>query len=531
MKRREFIQRLALAGIGSGLMLHGCRPHPKPPIRSFPSNASIGHLLRNKPPLPSSYDEQETDVLIIGSGMAGLSCAYHLEKQAYAGNITLLEMQPYAGGNSFGGENLVSGFPWAAHYVPIPGLHLNELIAFFEELKIITHWQDQLPVYNEEYICFEQHERLFIHGVWQQGLIPDHGIPSSDKQVIKRFVKFVHQLRFEKDAQGNYLFDIPLHRSSKLTEHLALTSIKAEDWLKEQGFHSEYLHWYLDYCCADDFGGGLKNTSAWALLHYFASRKGKAFNAEHDDNLTWPEGNYFLVKKFCERIKSPILLNEIALYIVPSKIGYDVYHLNTETKRFTKTSCMQLVLNTPIHVTRKLIPELDTEEHRNLFQSFPWIVANITLRKPKEKQGAELSWDNVQYGLKSLGYIHSSHQLLGSSSNKVVFTCYKSFYETSATEERRKLETKSEEQLADELIDELRIIYPNLQEQIETIIVRKIGHGMITPLPGLLFSDTLQKLQQARGKLHLCHTDICGISIFEEAFYRGLETAKTIHHG
>lgn len=531
MKRRDFLQQVAAATVGTSLFLEACRSKPDVPVRSFDNQSTIGHWLRNKPELPKTYLPNACDVLLVGSGISALSTAYHLQKNNYSGKVTLLEMCDHIGGNSFGGHNTISAFPWAAHYLPIPGLHLKELLSFLDEANIIREWQHDLPVYHEDYLCYDNHERLFIQGIWQQGLIPEHGVPENQKKEIKRFMQWVQNLRYAKDEDGKYVFDIPLKHSSQIHPLFKLAQTPASDWLKQEGFTSPYLLWYLDYCCADDFGGGLQNTSAWALLHYFASRKGQAYNAHYDDNLTWPEGNYFLVKKFQSLLQTPIQTNQMVLYVNKTTHGYDVFHIHTETQRWTKTSCRYLVLNTPFHVCKKLLPELDTAELNARFQSFPWIVANITLRKPNEKNGVELSWDNVQYGLQSLGFIHSSHQTLQTHQEQFVFTYYKALYSESASKERRKLEQRSETELAHDLLNELERIYPNCRERITDIVIRKIGHGMISPQSNYVFSNTWLRFQEAQQGLYFCHTDFCGMSIFEEAFYKGLETANHIQHG
>jgi len=46
-------------------------------------------------------------------------------------------------------------------------------------------------------------------------------------------------------------------------------------WLKTQGFVSEELHWYVNYCCRDDFGSTHDVTSAWRhTLFCLAQRTG-----------------------------------------------------------------------------------------------------------------------------------------------------------------------------------------------------------------------------------------------------------------
>jgi hypothetical protein len=83
--------------------------------------------------------------------------------------------------------------------------------------------------------------------------------------------------------------------------HLALNAITFKTWLDREGLSDPQLRWYLDYSCRDDYGAGIASISAWAGIHYFASRHG--FHAPGDDAgeregvLTWPEGNAWLTRK------------------------------------------------------------------------------------------------------------------------------------------------------------------------------------------------------------------------------------------
>ena len=63
-------------------------------------------------------------IVIVGGGMAGLSAAWRLDKRGFH-DFVLLEMEPQAGGNSRWGENEITRYPWAAHYVPVPGRKAN----------------------------------------------------------------------------------------------------------------------------------------------------------------------------------------------------------------------------------------------------------------------------------------------------------------------------------------------------------------------------------------------------------------------
>jgi hypothetical protein len=44
-------------------------------------------------------------------------------------------------------------------------------------------------------------------------------------------------------------------------------------WCAQDGYTAQPLLNYIDYCCRDDFGLGIKEVSAWAGIHYFAARK------------------------------------------------------------------------------------------------------------------------------------------------------------------------------------------------------------------------------------------------------------------
>ena len=83
-----------------------------------------------------------------------------------------------------------------------------------------------------------------------------------------------------------------------------------QDWMAQNRFTSPYLNWYINYACRDDYGALARDTSAWAGVHYFASR-----DPEEKGPLTWPEGNGWIVRQLIERLKpwlrtsSPVLFD------------------------------------------------------------------------------------------------------------------------------------------------------------------------------------------------------------------------------
>ena len=51
---------------------------------------------------------------------------------------------------------------------------------------------------------------------------------------------------------------------------------------------------------------------------------------------------------------------------------------------------------------------------------------------------------------------------------------------------------------------------------------------MIRPVPGFIWGGDRQRMQQAHGRIVFAHSDMSGISIFEEAFTRGTQAADAL---
>src|SRR5690349_15064338 len=89
-------------------------------VPCFNEVAATGHLLRDRKFFPPPKRTIKVPVAIVGGGIAGLSAAWRLRKQGFK-DFVLLEMNEQAGGNARSGENEITAYPWAAHYVPVPG--------------------------------------------------------------------------------------------------------------------------------------------------------------------------------------------------------------------------------------------------------------------------------------------------------------------------------------------------------------------------------------------------------------------------
>ncbi len=403
MKRRRFLEQLSGA-IAFGLVFNGCKVK-RAPIggKIVGASASIGHLLRDGiAGVPVSTIER--DVVIIGGGISGLSTARSLNKKGLD-DFILLDLEDHVGGNAGSGSNAVSPFPWGAHYVSLPNNSLTEYQEFLTEAgAIVGRTADGLPIYNELHLCFEPQERLFINGRWQEGLIPSAGVPEVDKKELATFFRLMEDFKTARGSDGREAFTIPISASSTDPVYTALDAMTMKEWLQSMRLSSSYLHWYVNYCTRDDYGTPIDKVSAWAGIHYFASRKGQGENAAHGDVLTWPEGNNWLVKKLSATFPEKILTGALAVSLIMEGKSVVVRYFDVQAQVLRQIKAKQCVLAVPQFVAARLLGDKSRQEQvQKHFQYMPWMVANFSVPKLEEKSGVAPSWDNVLYDSESLG--------------------------------------------------------------------------------------------------------------------------------
>jgi len=490
------------------------------------ASAAIGHQLRNAA-FATPDQTAILDTVIIGSGISGLSAAYHLLKNNYT-NFKVLELEPHPGGNAANGENAYSAYPLGAHYLPVASLDNQPLLDFLQDIGMITGYDDkQLPVYQETDLRYDPEERLFIRNRWQEGLVPQFGVSDAAQAEFRRFFATMEKLRWQKGSDNLYLFDIPVVHSSKDPETQALDNITMKAYLQHEGYHSEEIYWYLDYCCRDDYGAGIEIISAWAGIHYFASRKGKAANADSAAVLTWPEGNGHLVKKMRDIIGERIQTDSLAYKVTPvgDKVWVDYLNVKTgTTKRIIANTC---IMATPQFVTHRLLPDGDYDHN---FNYSPWLVANITLDPLSDSKGFQLCWDNVFYKSRSLGYVNAQHQRLTlEAPTQQVLTYYLPLDHLPPADSRRYALSLPHEQWVKLITDDMEVAHPGVHALIKDIEVWIWGHGMIRPTVGFITGTNVAAARESKHKnIFFAHSDLSGISIFEEAFYWGNKAADGV---
>ncbi len=517
-----------------------------------------GHRLRDllkSGHLPAPAVQRRTQVLIAGGGVAGLAAARSL-RLAGVNDFALLELEDQAGGNSRGGEVGGIACPLGAHYLPLPGQDALQVQDLLEELglrqRVAGRWQ-----YDERHLCHSPQERLYWQGEWQPGLLPVQGVGAGTLAQYRRFAALVDTLRqetrFALPAFTQWQSKQPLP-----TAQLALDAVNFDSWLGHQGLNDPQLRWYLDYCCRDDYGAGSARVSAWAGVHYFASRHGFAAPGSADGAedsgaqepegvLTWPEGNGWLSRQLAAPLQATGQLHTgcSVLRISEGRHGVEVDAFNHASGQMERWQAQRCVVALPVFVAARVLqnpPDFVAAAAQRL-QWAPWLVANIHLDGPLlDRPGAAPSWDNVLYqdaNPGGLGYVDAGHQRLSPLPAPTVLSYYQALGDVPGG--RAQLEQQPWTHWQGAILTTLAGPHPDITQRATRMDLTRYGHAMAVPVPGtqqFLSQIGLQRLPGKRwqlsngertrslpipatARLAFAHSDWAGYSVFEEAFTRG----------
>lgn len=534
--RREAIA--ALAGLPAlSAFLAACRKgSDRPPFGGQVVGADVlrGHRIRTGELLPRPVSRRErVGVAILGAGISGLSAAWALGRAGFT-DFRVYELEDEPGGNARSGANAVSAYPWGAHYVPVPVYGNPALEALLSEVGALTGRDaDGEPEWAEEMLCAEPEERLFFRGLWYEGLYPRAGASREDLAELARFEREMHRLAALRDGKGRRAFAIPRRRSSDDAEWTALDRVSMREWLTRNGFSGARLFWFAEYATRDDFGSSLDDTSAWAGLHYFASRlRGTPPDGPFEEPasfLTWPEGNGRLVKRLVEAAGGRIVTGMVAFDVLPGPDGATVRLLDVPRNAVVEVTARHVVYALPRYTAARVLAPW-RESPPSFLRSFeyaPWLVANLTLSGRPADRGFPLCWDNVLYDSRSLGYVVATHQS-GPDHGPTVLTYYLVFAGEEPRKAREKLLSATWSELAEAVLADLSRAHPDLPPLVTNVDVYLWGHAMARPHPGFVWHPEREALERPVGRVRFAHADASGLPLFEEAQDAGVRAAEAI---
>jgi NAD(P)-binding Rossmann-like domain len=458
-----------------------------------------GHMLRDHASFPIPRRTEKLPLVIVGGGIAGLSAAWRLRKRGFT-DFVLLEMNDKAGGNARYGENTITPYPWAAHYVPVPGPKAVYVRELFEDLGVLKNGQ-----WDERYLCFSPKERLFLYGRWQEGIEPSVGLKETDRDQFQRLEDRFATYR----KSGEFTIPLELGRTQKFSD---LDRMSFADWLQQQGIDSPLVRWYMNYACRDDYGALAAGTSAWAGIHYFSSRE-----SEEKGPLTWPEGNGWITRRLLQVVGQNVRTNQMVHRITRTSRGLSTFAGDIEYQSEF------VIFAAPTFLAPYLIPDFSPLHD---FVYSPWLTANLTLERLPDSRGAEPTWDTVFLDSPTLGYVDAMHQSVRSRIDRTVWTFYWALAEATPADGRRLLLEKDWNYWKEAILHDLERVHTDIRQCVSRVDIMRMGHATIRPAVGSIFSAARQQLSKRDGRILFANSDLSGISIFEEAQYHGVQAAE-----
>jgi hypothetical protein len=231
------------------------------------------------------------------------------------------------------------------------------------------------------------------------------------------------------------------------------------------------------------------------------------------------------------RLQNPILQKirpySLAFNIAQNGNGVLADVIDARTSATIRYESEQVIFCGPRFVAHHVVNEL-----RNtpcpVRHYAPWMVANLTLKRMPFGPGAEIAWDNVFYDSPSLGYVVATHQNPSRKVGKTVITYYSALCDKTPVEARQDAQNRSYEDWCAMILADLEKVHPGIRDDIENLDVWIWGHGMAAPTVGFIWGASQRAMPAKLGRIHFAHSDMSGISLFEEAYIRGQRAADDV---
>lgn len=523
-------RRGALSGLAA-LTTVACAGRARGPVEAEIVGASerVGHSLRDGARVEPAADAwTDVPLLIVGAGVAGLACAWRLRRAGFE-DFRVVELEDAPGGTARSGESSISRHPWGAHYVNAPNAENRAMCALLDEVGALdgldAHGQPQVA---EAHAVRDPESRIFRGGRWYEGLYLNAGESADDARQRVAFEAELTRLATLRDGRGRRAFTVPISACSDDPDLTTLDRESFAAWLDRHGFTGPRLRWLCDYACRDDFGSTPERVSAWAGLFYFVARRGETGDDQRPV-ITWPEGNGRLVEHLAGALRDRLRTRIAVADIAPGEPFAEVRALDLShtPPRAVGFRARQVVLCAPLAYAGHLLRPWRTERPAFLssFASVPWLVASLELQRRPTGRGFPVSWDNVAWDSRALGYIVATHQR-GPDFGPDLWTWYEALADEPPKQARERLLAWDAAALRDRVLADLRPMHPGIDTLVTRMRFVRHGHAMVQPAPGLLWGGARRQAQAALGNVRLAHTDLSGMALFEEALDQGVRAAE-----
>jgi hypothetical protein len=110
----------------------------------------------------------------------------------------------------------------------------------------------------------------------------------------------------------------------------------------------------------------------------------------------------------------------------------------------------------------------------------------------------------------------------------MVWTFYWALAQGRAVDQRRVLLGSDWPTWCERILADLERAHPDIRQCVQRIDVIRLGHAMPRPAPGVIFHPERIRRARPEGSLAYANCDLSGLSLFEEAQWRGVTAARQV---
>lgn len=503
MNRRRFIRLSSgafLTGLTGGCVGQGSEDNQYE-IKVI-SDRFQAHQLFQGNVLPLD-DVIDTDAIIVGGGIAGLAAAAQLGARDYH----LFELSDRWGGSSSSQKHGREEFSQGAHYeLAYPDYYGAEALGLLERLNVIVFdgirrmWDFREKQYlipqSVESICFDQ-------GKPREGVMPE------GNGIEERFLDFLRP----------YLGRMPLPTRLIKKEDRELNEMTFHEYIRAKSELPESLKRAIDYQMIDDYGSAGDQISALAGVHYYTCRP---YYSERVELFSPPQGNAYFVQKLLDVLPpEQIHLHHMVRNITVERQGVQIEVSDFSVGRRRRIRCQNVIFAGHKLGLKYIRPELYS--FFNQVSYAPWVVLNFVL---SDHQRDKSFWQNEWLGKETdfLGFVDSDAQYNPNPKKRVLtaYFCLPEDQRWRLTSLEDPAEAKRWASRAMILLNQM-FSHP-IDDLVEVIYIKAMGHAMPIPKPGYLFRDANDS--RLYPEIVFAGVDNGRLPLFFEALDSGISAAK-----
>lgn len=501
--RRDFL-RLIIIGSGAvyAVKLGGCKKPSEIRLLTAPKRTystpkfRIAHAyIRDGSPLPNISKTESCNVVVIGTGISGLTAALTLQQAGK--HVVLVESEPQPGGSG-------RSAPLGGGKAPLGSVYFVERTAELDNLLRFANVEPQ--VCPADGYQFER--GTVVRELWNDSTLDAVVRSGSERDGMKRFRDYMLAL-------GDELPLYPL--AAEVTPQILSLDVSAEDWIKS--FGSQTLLTVLNAYSRSSMGALLSRTNVYCLQNFYASEFGPSLSTPR---MTIAGGIGRLTEQAANKFND-VRLDHLAVRLQNTPQGVSVDTINDEGE-IVRFNASHVVVASQKFQAPYLIPDLPSAQVQagKMLSYAPYMTLHIVSDMPLMEADIFDTW-NLTSEFET--DVVNPRSVEGTSFSKYVSSLYLPMDQFARGQLQ---DSELFARRATDVVDRFLASYSEEQQaSVREIYCWGWGHSMVIPTPGS-HSGPAQAASRTFGNIVFANTDCDAAPAIENAAYHGTRAAREI---